>query len=110
MKNSLNSPGIEVKDAVMSFSWLYSGVSARSLYLGEVGNGDDTSLLPFVVVIRPIFAKERMAMFTSCLPLSDIAILHGGTAVEKVLVRLIPTFLVLREPADSLITAIITYR
>ena len=33
-----------------------------------------------------------------------------GTAVEKVLVRLIPTFFVLREPADSLATAAIIYR
>ena len=34
---------------------------------------------------------------------------HIGTAAEKVLVRLIPTFLVLRELADSLATAVITY-
>lgn len=48
---------------------------ARSSYLGEVGNGDDASL-PSVVVIRPIFTKERMAMLTLCVPPSDVAILH----------------------------------
>ena len=74
-KNLLNSPGIEVKDAVLSSSRLCSGVSARSSYLGEVGNGDDTPLLPSVVVISPIFTKERKAMLTLCLPLSDVAIL-----------------------------------
>ena len=35
---------------------------------------------------------------------------HRGTAVEKVLIRSIPIFLVLREPADSLATAVITYK
>ena len=69
--------GIEVKDAVLSSSRLYSGVYAWSSYLGEVGNGDDTFLLPSVVVIRPIFMKERIAMLTLCLPLSDVAILHS---------------------------------
>ena len=74
MNNLLDSPGIEVKEAVLSFSRLYSGVYAWSSYLGEVGNGDDTSLLPSVVVIRPISMKERMAML---LPLSGIAIMYG---------------------------------
>ena len=56
---------------------LHSGVYASSSYLGEVGNGDDMSLLPSVVVIRPISTKERKAMLTLCLPLPDVAILHG---------------------------------
>ena len=64
----LDSPGIEAKDAVLSFSQLYSGVYAWSSYLGDVG-GDDRSLLPSVVVIRPIFTKERMTILTLCLPL-----------------------------------------
>ena len=74
MHDLLDSPGI--KDAVLSFSRLYSGVSARPSYLGEVDNGDNTSLLPSVVAMRPIFTKERMAMLTLCLPLSDVAILY----------------------------------
>jgi len=100
VNNLLDSPGIEVKDAVLSLSRPYSGENsvslceavgegrfggdlydaewmyARSSYLGEVGNGDDASLLPSVVVIRSIFTKERMAMLTLCLPLSDVVILH----------------------------------
>jgi hypothetical protein len=100
VNNLLDSPGIEVRDAVLSFSRLYSGENsmslceavgegrfdgdlcsagwmyARSSYSGEVGNGDDASLLPSVVVVRPIFTKERKAMLTLCLPLSDVAILH----------------------------------
>ena len=68
--------GIEVKDTVLSSSRLYSGVYVSSSYLGEVGNGDDTFLLPSVIVIRPIFTKERVAMLTLCLPLSDVAILN----------------------------------
>ena len=81
MNNLLDSPGIEVKDAVLSFSRLYSSENSISLceavderrfggdlcdggctyarpsYLGEAGNGDDVSVLPPVVVIRPIFTK-----------------------------------------------------
>ena len=34
---------------------------------------------------------------------------HRGTAEEKVLMRSIPICLVLREPADSLATPVITY-
>ena len=85
MKNLLNSPGIEVKDAVLSSSRLCSGVSARSSYLGEVGNGDDTPLLPSVVVISPIFTKERKAMLTLCLPLSDVAILPSEGVAKTAL-------------------------
>ena len=33
---------------------------------------------------------------------------HRGTTVEKVSIRSIPMFLVLREPAESLATAVIT--
>ena len=101
MHNLLDSPGIEVEDGVLSFSRLYSGENfisvyeavsegrlggdlcsaewmyALSSYLGKVvGNGDGTFLLPSVVVIRPIFTKERMGMLTLCLPLSDVAILQ----------------------------------
>ena len=94
------------------------------LRICEVGNGDDTVLLPSVVGIRLIFTKERIAMLTLCLLLSDVAILHSirhpsegvaktgllstivdttelvgskhrGTADEKVLIRSIPIFLVL---------------
>ena len=103
MNNLLDSPAIEVKDAVPSFSRLYSGDNSISLcevvgegrfggdlcdagwiygrpsYLGEAGNGDDASFLPSVVVIRPIFTKERVAMLTLCLPLSDLAILQDIT-------------------------------
>ena len=95
MNNLLDSPGIEVKHAVLSFSGLYSGensislcegrfggdlcdtgwIYARPSYLGEAGNGDDASVLP-PVVIRPIFTKERATMLTLCLPLSDVAILQ----------------------------------
>ena len=81
MNNLLDSPRIEVKDAVLSFSRLYSGensislceavgegrfggdlcdagcMHARPSSLGEAGNGDDASRLPSVVVIRPIFTK-----------------------------------------------------
>ena len=74
MHNLLDSPGI--KDAVLSFPRLYSSVSARSSYLDEVGNGDETSFLPSVVVIRPIFTKGRMEMLTLCPPLSNVEILH----------------------------------
>ena len=79
MNNLLDSPGMKGKDAVPSFSRLYSGENSISLceavgggglcdagwiytrrsYLGEVGNDDDASVLPSVVVIRPIFTKEE---------------------------------------------------
>ena len=74
MHNLLDSH--RIKDAVQSFSRLYSGVSARPSYLGEVDNGGNTSLLPSVVVMRPTLTNERMAMLTLCLPLSDVAILY----------------------------------
>ena len=97
MNNLLKSPGIKVKHAVPSLSRLASGenpislceavdegrfggdlcdagwIYARPSYLSEASNGDDASLL---VVIRPIFTKERVAMLTLCLPLSDLAILQ----------------------------------
>ena len=101
MNNLLDSPEIEVKDAVPSFSRLYSGensislckavgegrfggdfcdsgwIYARPSYFGEVGNDDDASVLPSVVVVRLIFSKERMVMLTLCLPLSDVAVLQN---------------------------------
>ena len=52
--------------------WMY----ARPSYLGEVGNNDDGSVLPCVVVIRPIVTKERVVMLTLCLSLSDVRILQ----------------------------------
>ena len=97
LNNLLDSPRIEVKVAVLSFSRVYSGENSISLYEGvgegrfggdlcdagwmyarpsyldEAGNGDDTSS---VVVLRPIFTKERVTMLTLCLPLFDIAILQ----------------------------------
>ena len=100
MNNLLDSPGIGVRDAVLLFARLYSGEISTSLceavveerfggdlcgagwmyerlsYLGEDGNGDDASLLPSVVVIRPIFTKDRVAMLTLCLPLPNVAILQ----------------------------------
>ena len=48
----------------------------RCWMYGEACNGDDASLLPSVVVIRPIFTKERVVMLTLCLPLSDVMILQ----------------------------------
>ena len=69
MHNLLDSTGIQVKDAVLR---LHSGVYAWSSYLGEVGNGDDTSLLPSVVGMRPISTKERKAMLTLCPPLPTL--------------------------------------
>ena len=104
MNNLLESPGIEVKDAVPSFSRLYSGensislceaagegrfggdicdtgwIYARPSYLGEAGNGDDASVLPSVV-IRPIFTKETVTCLpcaTSCPTLRSCRILTGA--------------------------------
>ena len=100
MHNLPDSPGIEVEDAVLSFSPLYSGENsisvceavgegqlggdlcsaewmyALSSYLGKIRNSDGTCLLPSVVVVRPIFTKKTMGMLTLCLSLSDVAILH----------------------------------
>ena len=55
---------------------IYAVLDGCILRIWVVGNSDEAALLPFVVVIRPIFAKERLAMLTLCLPLSDVAILH----------------------------------
>ena len=64
---------VQLGGDLCSAEWMY----ALSSYLGKVvGNGDGTFLLPSVVVIRPIFTKERMGMLTLCPPLSDVAILQ----------------------------------